>query len=93
METISCNVSSETLQALVILGRSVAGDNSDLPSNSKAVFYLAEEINYLYTDRFYSVCIMAPEEIIDTAYLLLDIVPAYPVTCMESLPGMDIVKF
>lgn len=83
----------ETSQMFIILERPVAGDNIDLFDGGKAVFYLPEEVNYLDTDRLHDVCIMASEEMIDTAYLLLDIVPAYPVTRMESLSGMDIVKF
>jgi hypothetical protein len=93
MEAAFCHMPSEASQVFVVFRRPVTRDNVDHLATGKAVFYLPEEVDYLDADWLYYVCIVTPEEVIDTMYLLLNIVTACPVTRMEPFSGMDIVKF
>lgn len=83
---------AETSQVFIIFRRPVTGNNIDFLAPGTAVFYPAKEVDHLDADRFYCILVMAPEKIIDTAYLGLIIATVYPVTSVESLSGMDIIK-
>ena len=92
VEAVVRHMPSDAAEMLIVLGRSVAGDDIDLAAGSKAVFDVAEEVDYFDVDRFHHVRIMASEEILDTTDLALIVFPAQPVTCVESFSGVDIEK-
>jgi hypothetical protein len=92
VEAAFCYLPSDPSEMFVVCGRPIPGNNIDFLPVGKQVSDVTKKVYYLDADGLHLVCIMAAQEVMDTIYLLWEVVRANPVTSVDSLPGVDIVQ-